>query len=77
MCLEYSFWILQLADFFKDFEKKVYDSLLGCKCLGGVENAIGEGKCIGVAWDASGERKCVGVWSPEVELLFKFSGISP
>ena len=52
---------MQLADFFKDFEKKVYDSLLGCKCLGGVENSIGEGKCIGVAGDASGERKCVGV----------------
>ena len=58
---------MQLADFFKDFEKKVYDSLLGCNCLGGVENAIGEGKCIGVAGDASGERKCVGVSSPAVE----------
>ena len=67
MCLEYSFWILQLADFFKDFEKKVYDSLLGCECLGGGENAIGEGKCVGVAGDASGERKCVGVSSPAVE----------
>lgn len=58
---------MQLADFFKDFEKKVYDSLLGCKCLGGGENAIGEGKCVGVAGDASGERKCVGVSSPAVE----------
>ena len=58
---------MQLADFFKDFEKKVYDSLLGCKCLGGVENVIGEGKCVGVAGDASGERKCVGVSSPAVE----------
>ena len=67
MCLEYSFWIFQLADFFKDFEKKVYDSLLGCKCLCGVENAIGEGKCIGVAGDLSGERKCIGVSSPAVE----------
>lgn len=58
---------MQLADFFKDFEKKVYDSLLGCKCLCGVENAIGEGKCVGVAGDVSGERKCVGVSSPAVE----------
>ena len=65
---------MQLADFFKDFEKKVYDSLLGCKCLCGVENAIvgvenaiGEGKCVGVAGDASGERKWVGVSSPAVE----------
>ena len=67
MCLEYLFWILQLADFLKDFEKKVYDSLLGCECLGGVENAIGEGKCVGVAGDASGERKCIGVSTPAVE----------
>ena len=44
---------MQLADFFKDFEKKVYDSLLGA--------------CVGVAGDASGERKCVGVSSPAVE----------
>ena len=44
---------MQLADFFKDFEKKVYDSLLGA--------------CVGVAGDASGERKCVGVLSPAVE----------
>lgn len=42
-----------MADFFKDFEKKVYDSLLGA--------------CVGVAGDASGERKCVGVSSPAVE----------
>lgn len=44
---------MQLADFFKDFEKKVYDSLLGA--------------CVGVAGDASGERKCVGVSYPAVE----------
>ena len=44
---------MQLADFFKDFEKKVYDSLLGA--------------CVCVAGDASGERKCVGVSSPAVE----------
>ena len=53
MCLEYLFWILQLVDFFKDFEKKVYDSLLGA--------------CVGAAGDASGEQKCVGVSSPAVE----------
>lgn len=44
---------MQLADFFKDFEKKVYDSLLGA--------------CVGVAGDASGERKCIGVSTPAVE----------
>ena len=68
MCLEYSFWIFQLADFFKDFEKKVYDSLLGCKCLCGVENAIvgvenaiGEGKCVGVSSPAVENKACIGV----------------
>ena len=52
---------MQLADFFKDFEKKVYDSLLGCKCLGGVENAIGEGKCVGVSSPAVENKACIGV----------------
>ena len=65
MCLEYSFWILQLADFFKDFEKKVYDSLL--ECVGRAGERAAEQACIGVAGDASGERKCVGVSSPAVE----------
>lgn len=65
MCLEYSFWILQLADFFKDFEKKVYDSLL--ECVGTAGERAAEQACIGVAGDASGERKCVGVSSPAVE----------
>ena len=59
---------MQLADFFKDFEKKVYDSLLGCKCLCGVENAIVgvENAIVGVE-NAIGEGKCVGVSSPAVE----------
>lgn len=46
MCLEYLFWILQLADFFKDFEKKVYDSLL---------------ECVGRAGERAAEQACVGV----------------
>ena len=54
-----------MADFFKDFEKKVYDSLLGC--VGRVGERAAEQACIGVAGDASGERKWVGVSSPAVE----------
>ena len=56
---------MQLADFFKDFEKKVYDSLL--ECVGRAGERAAEQACIGVAGDASGERKCVGVSSPAVE----------
>ena len=55
-----------MADFFKDFEKKVYDSLLGA-CVGRAGERAAEQACIGVAGDASGERKCVGVLSPAVE----------
>lgn len=57
---------MQLADFFKDFEKKVYDSLLGA-CVGVAGDASGERKGVCIAGDASGERKCVGVSSPAVE----------
>ena len=57
---------MQLADFFKDFEKKVYDSLLGA-CVGRAGEHAAEQACIGVGGDASGERKCVGVSSPAVE----------
>lgn len=56
---------MQLADFFKDFEKKVYDSLL--ECVGRAGERAAEQACIGVAGDASGERKCIGVSSPVVE----------
>ena len=57
---------MQLADFFKDFEKKVYDSLLGA-CVGRAGERAAEQACIGVGGEASGERKCVGVSSPAVE----------
>ena len=58
MCLEYSFWILQLADFFKDFEKKVYDSLLGA-CVGVSSPAVENKACIGVGVSGGADSICL------------------
>jgi len=57
LCLEYSFWILQLADFFKDFEKKVYDSLLGC--VGRAGERAAEQACIGVGVSGGADSICL------------------
>ena len=48
-----------MADFFKDFEKKVYDSLLGC--IGRAGEHAGERANVGVGSGVLGERANVGV----------------
>ena len=48
---------MQLADFFKDFEKKVYDSLLGC--VGRAGERAAEQACIGVGVSGGADSICL------------------
>lgn len=49
---------MQLADFFKDFEKKVYDSLLGA-CVGVSSPAVENKACIGVGVSGGADSICL------------------
>lgn len=48
---------MQLADFFKDFEKKVYDSLL--ECIGRAGEHAAEQACIGVGVSGGADSICL------------------